>query len=116
PEKLKKRAGTAPPSLELTQNPDILAGLAALGEKRPRLLIGFAAETEKLIEHAKAKLASKGCDLIVANDVSEGSGTFGGDLNRVWLVEKKQVTEWPPLSKQEVAARLAQAIAERFHE
>ena len=114
PEKLKKRAGAEPPSLSLTQNPDILAGLGHLGEKRPRLLIGFAAETEKLIEHAKGKLASKGCDLIVANDVSVGTGTFGGDLNRVWLVEKNQVTEWPPLSKQEVAARLAQAIAERL--
>lgn len=114
PEKLKKQAGAEPPALSLTQNPDILGGLGHLGEKRPRLLIGFAAETEKLIEHAKAKLASKGCDLIVANDVSEGTGTFGGDLNRVWLVEKNQVTEWPPLSKQEVAARLAQAIAERL--
>lgn len=114
PEKLKKRAGTEPPSLSLTQNPDILAGLGALGAKRPRLLVGFAAETEKLIEHAKGKLASKGCDLIVANDVSAGTGTFGGDANRVWLVEKDRVTEWPPLSKTEVAARLAQAIAERL--
>ena len=114
PEKLKKKAGAEAPALHLTQNPDILAGLGALGERRPRLLVGFAAETEKLIEHAKAKLASKGCDLIVANDVSAGSGTFGGDANRVWLVEKDQVTEWPPLSKQEVAARLAQAIAERL--
>lgn len=114
PEKLKKKAGAEPPSLSLTQNPDILAGLGALGERRPRLLIGFAAETEKLIDHAKAKLVAKQCDLIVANDVSEGTGTFGGDLNRVWLVEKTQVTEWPPLSKQEVAARLAQAIAERM--
>jgi phosphopantothenoylcysteine decarboxylase/phosphopantothenate--cysteine ligase len=114
PEKLKKKAGAEPPSLSLTQNPDILAGLGALGDRRPRLLVGFAAETEKLLDHAKAKLASKGCDLIVANDVSQGSGTFGGDANRVWLVEKDQVTEWPPLSKQEVAARLAQAIAERL--
>jgi len=114
PEKLKKKAGAEPPSLTLTQNPDILAGLGALGERRPRLLVGFAAETEKLIEHAKAKLASKKCDLIVANDVSEGTGTFGGDLNRVWLVERTQVTEWPPLSKQEVAGRLAQVIAERL--
>jgi len=114
PEKLKKRAGEAAPSLSLTQNPDILSGLGHAGERRPRLLVGFAAETEKLIEHAQGKLAAKGCDLIVANDVSEGTGTFGGDLNRVWLVDKNQVTEWPPLSKQEVAARLAQAIVERL--
>jgi phosphopantothenoylcysteine decarboxylase/phosphopantothenate--cysteine ligase len=114
PEKLKKKAGTEPPALALTQNPDILAGLGALGDRRPRLLVGFAAETEKLLDHAKAKLAAKGCDVIVANDVSAGTGTFGGDANRVWLVEKNQITEWPPLSKQEVAARLAQAIAERL--
>jgi len=114
PEKLKKKTGAEPPSLSLTQNPDILTGLGALGAKRPKLLVGFAAETEKLVEHAKAKLASKGCDLIVANDVSAGTGTFGGDANRVWLVEKNKVTEWPPLSKTEVAARLAQAIAERL--
>jgi phosphopantothenoylcysteine decarboxylase/phosphopantothenate--cysteine ligase len=114
PEKLKKKAGAEPPALSLTQNPDILAGLGALGAGRPRLLIGFAAETEKLIEHAQAKLAAKKCDLIVANDVGAGTGTFGGDANRVWLVEKEKITEWPPLSKQEVAARLAQAIAERM--
>jgi phosphopantothenoylcysteine decarboxylase/phosphopantothenate--cysteine ligase len=114
PEKLKKKPGSEPPSLALTQNPDILAGLGALGERRPRFLVGFAAETETLIGNAKAKLVAKGCDLIVANDVSPGSATFGGDTNQVWLVEKDQVTEWPPLSKQEVAARLAQVIAERL--
>jgi len=114
PQKLKKRAGAEPPALHFVQNPDILAGLGAMGAGRPRLLVGFAAETEKLVEHAQAKLAAKKCDLIVANDVSAGTGTFGGDANRVWLVEKDQVTEWPPLSKRDVAVRLAQALSERL--
>jgi phosphopantothenoylcysteine decarboxylase/phosphopantothenate--cysteine ligase len=114
PEKMKKKPGAAAPTLTLTPNPDILAGLGALGGRRPRLLVGFAAETEKLIDHARAKLAAKGCDMIVANDVSAGSGTFGGDSNRVWLVEKDLVTEWPALSKRDVAARLAQILAERL--
>ena len=114
PQKLKKQAGAEAPALHFVQNPDILAGLGALGASRPRLLVGFAAETEKLVEHAQAKLAAKKCDLIVANDVSAGTGTFGGDANRVWLVEKDKVTEWPPLSKRDVAARLAQALSERL--
>ncbi len=114
PQKLKKRAGSAPPAVQFAQNPDILAGLGALGATRPRLLVGFAAETENIVEHAQAKLAAKKCDLIVANDVSPGTGTFGGDANRVWLVEKNEVTEWPPLSKKDVAAHLAQALSERL--
>jgi phosphopantothenoylcysteine decarboxylase / phosphopantothenate---cysteine ligase len=114
PQKLKKKPGEPPPALRFAQNPDILAGLGQLGADRPRLLVGFAAETEHLVEHAKAKLAAKKCDLIVANDVSTGTGTFGGDANRVWLVERDHVTEWPPLSKKDVAARLAQALSERL--
>jgi phosphopantothenoylcysteine decarboxylase/phosphopantothenate--cysteine ligase len=114
PQKLKKKAGEAPPALQFAQNPDILACLGNLGAQRPRLLVGFAAETERLVDHAQAKLAAKKCDLIVANDVSAGTGTFGGDANRVWLVEKDKVTEWPPLSKKDVAARLAQALSERL--
>jgi phosphopantothenoylcysteine decarboxylase/phosphopantothenate--cysteine ligase len=114
PQKLKKQAGSDAPALHFVQNPDILAGLGALGAGRPRLLVGFAAETEKLVEHAQAKLAAKKCDLIVANDVSAGTGTFGGDANRVWLVEQDKVTEWPPLSKRDVAVRLAQALSERL--
>ncbi len=114
PQKLKKRAGEAPPAVQFAQNPDILAGLGALDAMRPRLLVGFAAETENIVEHAQAKLAAKQCDLIVANDVSPGTGTFGGDANRVWLVEKNEVTEWPSLSKKDVAARLALALSERL--
>ncbi len=109
-EKMKKR-GSAPPALILAENPDILAGTAA-GRKRPTLLIGFAAETETVIDHAKAKLARKGCDLIVANDVSHETGIMGGDRNRVRIVSKDGVEDWPDLSKDEVAGRLAARIAE----
>ena len=110
--KIKKDAKGTPPVIALEANPDILASLAQ-GKKRPRVVVGFAAETEKLVEHAKVKLAAKGCDFILANDVSEGSGTFGGDRNKVVLVEKNGVEEWPILSKTEVADRLAALLAER---
>jgi len=73
-----------------------------------------AAAELPLSDDAQAKLAAKKCDLIVANDVSPGTATFGGDANRVWLVEKNEVTEWPPLSKKDVAARLALALSERL--
>jgi phosphopantothenoylcysteine decarboxylase/phosphopantothenate--cysteine ligase len=111
--KIKKDAKGTPPALELAANPDILASLAK-AKQRPRIIVGFAAETEKLVEHAKAKLAAKGCDLIVANDVSHGTGTFGGDSNKVVLVEKQAVEEWPLMSKTEVADRLAALLAERL--
>lgn len=112
-EKIKKSPQAAPPTLSLTPNPDILATLSRHG-RRPALVVGFAAETSMLIERAKEKLISKHCDLIVANDVSPASGTFGGDRNKVALVEKAGVTEWPALSKTEVADRLAQVFAERL--
>jgi phosphopantothenoylcysteine decarboxylase/phosphopantothenate--cysteine ligase len=113
PAKLKKSAKAAPPTLDLATNPDILASLAK-HKKRPKFLVGFAAETEDLVKHAKAKLAAKGCDLIVANDVSQGSDTFGGENNKVTLVENTGVTEWPKLSKTEVADHLAALLAERI--
>src|SRR5690606_36327643 len=78
-----KKDGSGPPQLELAENPDILASLSRAGEKRPRLVVGFAAETENVVEHARAKLARKGCDWIVANDVSPATGTFGGADNTV---------------------------------
>ncbi len=109
-QKIKKNGGPAP-SLELTANPDILATLAQSKTARPRLVIGFAAETEKVIAHAQAKLKKKGCDWILANDVSEGSGTFGGDRNTIHLVTAEGVEDWPSLSKQDVALRLAQRVA-----
>jgi len=109
-QKLKKN-GTAP-KLALTANPDILANLAAAGNSRPRLVVGFAAETENLIAHATAKLTSKGCDWIVANDVSPGTGTFGGEENSVHVIDAAGVDSWPRLSKDDVAARLAARIAD----
>ena len=77
-------------------------------------MVGFAAETENLIAHAKKKLAAKGCDWIVANDVSASAGTFGGDANTVHVIDAEGVEDWPPLSKREVAERLAARIADFF--
>ncbi|MGQ0675493.1 MAG: bifunctional phosphopantothenoylcysteine decarboxylase/phosphopantothenate--cysteine ligase CoaBC [Rhodospirillales bacterium] len=111
--KLKKRGGK-PPSLELVENPDILAALAASGNARPRLVVGFAAETDEVVENARAKLKNKGCDWIVANDVSPGTGTFGGDRNTVHVVSAQGVEDWPAMSKDEVAARLARRIGEHL--
>jgi phosphopantothenoylcysteine decarboxylase/phosphopantothenate--cysteine ligase len=109
-QKLKKGAAGAP-QLALAENPDILKTIATRTSLRPKLVVGFAAETEKVIENAKAKLAKKGCDLIVANDVSPGSGVFGGDLNRVHLVNAAGVESWDRLSKQEIADRLMARLA-----
>src|SRR5207237_5645257 len=97
-QKMKKDGGS-PPKLSLTENPDILATVAKLKSKRPRLVIGFAAETEKVIEHAKAKLKRKGCDWIVANDVSTEGGAMGGDDNAVHLITASGVDSWPTQSK-----------------
>ena len=112
--KIKKGAGGSP-KLALTENPDILATVAHEARKRPRLVIGFAAETEHIIAHAKAKLARKGCDWILANDVSAEGGAMGGDRNTVHLVTAQGVESWPPQSKEEVAralvARIAQTLA-----
>jgi len=112
-QKLKK-TDEEPAPIALQRNPDILATLAAAGNQRPRLVVGFAAETENLIANARKKLAAKGCDLIVANDVTAGSGTFGGDENTVHLVSRTGVDSWPRLSKQEVAERLTDAIVRRL--
>ena len=109
-----KKGKNGPPVLEMAENPDILATLAARNDRRPRLVVGFAAETGDVVAYAQAKLASKGCDWIVANDVAQGTGTFGGDQNTVSLVTPEGVESWPRLSKTEVAARLAQRIADRL--
>jgi phosphopantothenoylcysteine decarboxylase/phosphopantothenate--cysteine ligase len=103
-QKLKKAGGAA--SLRLTENPDILATLAEPGPKRPRLVIGFAAETENLIANASEKRRAKGADWIVANDVSPGTGVMGGDVTQIHLVTEAGVEDWPPLSKDETAMRL----------
>ena len=109
--KIKKKPGAPPPALELAPNPDILATLSRPGPQRPALVVGFAAETEKVVEHAKAKLARKGCDWILANDVSPESGVMGGDINTIHLVSKDGVENWPPQSKDEVASMLIRRIA-----
>ncbi len=112
-EKIKKGAKGGPPRLELIENPDILRTVSGLEDNRPGLIVGFAAETEKVIEHAKAKLKRKGCDWIVANDVSPETGIMGGDRNTVHLVTEEGVESWPDLGKDEVARRLIERVAKR---
>jgi len=106
-----KKGKDGPPAVRLVENPDILATLAAAGPQRPKLVVGFAAETSDLEANAKAKLARKGCDWIVANDVSEAA-IMGGDDNEVLVINAAGVDRWPRASKTEVARRLAAKIAE----
>ncbi|MGA0596417.1 phosphopantothenoylcysteine decarboxylase [Enterovirga sp. CN4-39] len=110
-QKLKKD-GNAPPPLQLALNPDILATIAHRTEGRPPLVVGFAAETEKVVEHARQKLARKGCDLIVANDVSPATGVMGGERNTVHLVTATEVETWPTMGKDEVARKLVGRLGE----
>ncbi|UFZ02217.1 bifunctional phosphopantothenoylcysteine decarboxylase/phosphopantothenate--cysteine ligase CoaBC [Bradyrhizobium ontarionense] len=116
-QKLKKTDKTIPP-LQLVENPDILATISKLKEKRPGLVIGFAAETEHLIDNAKAKFARKGCDWIVANDVSPATGVMGGDRNTVHLLTRDadgvHVASWPIMTKDEVATALVAEIAKQL--
>jgi len=114
-QKIKKDGSGAPAPLALTENPDILATLA-ISAKRPRLLVGFAAETENVVTHAQAKLAKKGCDMIVANDVSgpPGASVMGGTRNRIHIVTTDGVEEWDDLPKDIVANRLVERIASRL--
>jgi phosphopantothenoylcysteine decarboxylase/phosphopantothenate--cysteine ligase len=112
-EKIKKATGAEPPMLKMVENPDILSEVGH-SDNRPTLVVGFAAETQNLLENAAAKLKRKGADIIVANDVSAGSGVMGGDRNRVRIVSAAGVEEWPELSKAEVAEKLAGLIAERL--
>ncbi len=109
-QKIKKQPGEAPPPLELTENPDILKTVGH-HPQRPRLVVGFAAETQNVEENGRSKLERKGADLIVANDVSPETGIMGGDRNRVKLISRDGVEAWPDLSKDEVAERLALWIA-----
>lgn len=112
-QKIKKEGGTIP-ALTLTENPDILKTLSAPSRRRPKLVVGFAAETEHLLRNADAKRRRKGCDWLVANDVSAATGTFGGDHNSVLLLTEDGVEDWPHQTKVEVARRLARRIAEHF--
>jgi len=106
-----KKDGRGPPTLELVENPDILATLAHRKSSRPRLVIGFAAETDDVLAHAKAKLKKKGCDWILANDVSPTTGIMGGDDNTVHLISAAGVEAWPPQSKEGVARMLVDRVA-----
>jgi phosphopantothenoylcysteine decarboxylase/phosphopantothenate--cysteine ligase len=112
PHKLKKTGGA--PRFDLVPNPDILAALAAAGPRRPRLVVGFAAETQDLIENAAAKLRAKNCDWIVANNVGPGTGVMGGARNRVTVLDATGAEDWPDLPKEAVATRLAARIAAAF--
>lgn len=113
-QKLKKRDNKSPPQIDLTANPDILATIAAAGSARPKLVIGFAAETEKVVENATAKRLTKTCDWILANDVSPATGTFGGPENKVYFIDGEGAEAWPLLSKTELARRLIARIAAEF--
>lgn len=112
-QKIKKDAG-ALPVLSLIENPDILRTIANHPTARPSLVVGFAAETENVVSHAQAKLKKKGCDWIVANDVSPDQGVMGGDENTVHIISKQGNEAWPKLSKLDVASRLALKVAQHF--
>lgn len=113
-QKLKKNGSGDIPSLAMTENPDILKTVSGLDGKRPALVIGFAAETENVIPHATEKRTRKGCDWIMANDVSPATGTFGGDANTIHLITGDGAEDWPTLTKKEVAEKLAARITEHF--
>ncbi|CAN7599184.1 bifunctional phosphopantothenoylcysteine decarboxylase/phosphopantothenate--cysteine ligase CoaBC [Neorhizobium sp. LjRoot104] len=112
-QKIKKQPGEAPPPLLLTENPDILKTVGH-HEKRPKLVVGFAAETQDVEKNGRAKLERKGADLIVANDVSPETGIMGGTRNRVKIISANGIDDWPDLDKDEVAERLAALIASKL--
>jgi phosphopantothenoylcysteine decarboxylase/phosphopantothenate--cysteine ligase len=113
-QKIKKTPGERAPALTLTENPDILSTVAHRERGRPQLVIGFAAETENVVAHAREKLARKGCDWILANDVSPETGIMGGDSNTIQLVRASGVEAWPPQSKEDVARMLIARVAEEL--
>jgi phosphopantothenoylcysteine decarboxylase/phosphopantothenate--cysteine ligase len=113
PQKLKKGEG-GPPTFAMVENPDILATVAHRKVKRPKLVVGFAAETTNVIANAKEKLKRKGCDWILANDVSPQAGVFGGDENTIHLVTAGGVESWPTQTKDEVASTLIARIADKL--
>jgi phosphopantothenoylcysteine decarboxylase / phosphopantothenate---cysteine ligase len=111
--KIKKQQGQTP-TLKLVENPDILSTVAHRKTARPRLVIGFAAETDDVIANAKAKLAKKGCDWILANDVSPETGIMGGDANTIHLISTSGVEDWPPQSKDDVAHMLVERVVKEL--
>jgi phosphopantothenoylcysteine decarboxylase/phosphopantothenate--cysteine ligase len=112
-QKIKKDGSGQPPALKLSENPDILASISKPGPGRPRLVVGFAAETENLAEHAAAKRVRKGCDWIVANNVG-GTGIMGGDENEVLLLTGEITENWARMGKIQLARKLAGKIGEVF--
>jgi phosphopantothenoylcysteine decarboxylase/phosphopantothenate--cysteine ligase len=106
-----KKQDDRPRELGLVENPDILSTVAHLKDQRPRLVIGFAAETDDVVANAKAKRVKKSCDWILANDVSPETGIMGGDTNTIHLITASDVEDWPPLSKDAVARKLIERIA-----
>jgi phosphopantothenoylcysteine decarboxylase / phosphopantothenate---cysteine ligase len=116
-QKMKKDGG-APPALVMAENPDILAAIGQRVSARPTLVVGFAAETEKVVENGRVKLARKGCDLIVANDVGASGatpgGVFGGASNTVHIIDANGVESWPTMGKEQIAERLVATLATRL--
>jgi phosphopantothenoylcysteine decarboxylase/phosphopantothenate--cysteine ligase len=106
-----KKSGNGGPKLNLVENPDILATIAHRNHARPKIVVGFAAETNDVLAHARKKLDAKGCDMIVANDVSPSTGIMGGDTNTIHIVTRDGIDSWPTLDKDEVARRLVARLA-----
>ena len=115
-EKIKKGKSKAPPALKLIENPDILKGIGTRKKDRPSLVIGFAAETQDIIKHGKAKLIKKGANWILANDVSDEAGVMGGDHNTIRLISDIGVEDWPKMDKQNVAKKLVDKIGDFFEQ
>jgi len=109
-----KKSGNGAPKLNLVENPDILAAIARRNQARPKLVVGFAAETNDVLAHARKKLDAKGCDMIVANDVSPSTGIMGGDKNAIQIVTREGIDSWPTLDKDEVARRLIARLAKEL--
>jgi len=114
-QKIKKSSGQKAPSLVLAENKDILSYVSNLKQDRPKLVIGFAAESENILENASTKRSKKGCDWIVANDVSLGSGVMGGKSNKVSLISETNTENWPDMSKENVAERLVEKILKHLN-
>jgi phosphopantothenoylcysteine decarboxylase/phosphopantothenate--cysteine ligase len=112
--KIKKSGNGAVPTLALVENPDILATIGHRNHDRPKLVVGFAAETNDVLAHAQKKLDAKGCDIIVANDVSPATGIMGGDKNAIHVVTRDGIDSWPTLDKDEVARRLIARLAQEL--
>ena len=111
-----KKTNDTPPTLRMATNPDILATLSSAGKNRPTLVIGFAAETDNILANAKNKRDKKGCDWLLANDVSAESGTFGGSKNTIHFINDSGIEDWPEMTKKEVAETLSEKIIRCFNE